>query len=153
MKTSLKKINFEYSQDERYFADLLCGGKIEVLEEKYGHLFDFREPAVKRAEFNALRSKLLPELMECFGGRCGLCIDGICEVDRKLAVDHFIPLSSNILNKELRHLSVEPGRKVATQSFGSNHPGNLVLACSACNSYKKHRFPDAELISRVLGVK
>lgn len=141
---------FGYPEDEQYFAGLLSGGKLDVLEEKYGHLFDFREPSLKRAEFNVLRGKLLPDLMRRFDGRCGLQIERICEGDVSLAVDHFIPLSSNILNKELRHLRAVAGKKVATQSFGSNHPDNLVLACSACNSYKKHRFPDKALVNKVL---
>ncbi|MBK7431316.1 MAG: HNH endonuclease [Bacteroidetes bacterium] len=31
------------------------------------------------------------------------------------------------------------GKKVATQSFGSNHIDNLVIACANCNNHKKHR--------------
>lgn len=77
---------------------------------------------------------------------------GICK-NSPLVLDHFIPLSSNTLNKLLRKLWAKPGRKVPTQSFGSNHPDNLVLACQRCNAYKKQRVPDRALVLRVIAAK
>jgi len=54
-------------------------------------------------------------------------------------VDHYIPLSTNELNKKLRNLKAEPGKKVKSQSFGSNDLDNFTLACSRCNGFKKHK--------------
>jgi 5-methylcytosine-specific restriction endonuclease McrA len=42
------------------------------------------------------------------------------------------------------------GEKVLAQSFGSNHPNNLILACERCNNYKKHRFLSREQLKRIL---
>lgn len=76
-----------------------------------------------------------------------------CEGNETLEVDHLIPLSSNVLNKTLRHLKAAKGKKVQTQSFGSNHPDNLILACTRCNAFKKNRMPDAGLLVRVHAAK
>ena len=46
----------------------------------------------------------------------------------------------------------EKGKKVLTQSFGSNHKNNLILACKNCNLHKKHRM-EKEVIQKVLKTK
>ncbi len=51
-----------------------------------------------------------------------------------------IPLSSNILNKDIHKVKAEKGKKVVAQSFGSNYKDNLLIACEKCNNHKKHRF-------------
>lgn len=104
----LLEFEFEYKEDEKFFADLLSDGDIERLKI-YKHLFDFRLPAMKRKEFNMLRNSIFSELMSQYGGSCGLRFYNICEGDQKLSVDHLIPLSSNILNKSLRHFCAKPG--------------------------------------------
>lgn len=100
--------------------------------------FDSRDLAVKRKEFNSSRNKLLKQLLEARGEKCQLRLFEECE--GKLVPDHMIPLSSNILNKYIYKLKAEKGKKIATQSFGSNHPENLLVACERCNNHKKHRF-------------
>lgn len=77
----------------------------------------------------------------------------LCDIERGINVDHLIPLSSNKLNKELRQLKALKGKKVLTQSFGSNNLSNLVLACKKCNSYKKHRFLSKAELKRILDLK
>ena len=67
---------------------------------------------------------------------------------RAEAVDHMIPLSSNVLNKSRGVPRVLP-KKVATQSFGSNDQTYFLLACSACNGFKFNRF-ERDLILKVL---
>jgi hypothetical protein len=42
------------------------------------------------------------------------------------------------------------GVKVEPQSFGSNHPRNLTLACRRCNGFKKHRILSAEVLKRLI---
>src|ERR687895_52403 len=62
-----------------------------------------------------------------------------CEINNPVAIDHVIPISSNVLNKHLRKSKpLVAGKKVPTESFGSNDMSNLVLACAKCNSNKKH---------------
>jgi len=73
---------------------------------------------------------------------CQLNLSNDCLGNQKLQVEHLIPLSSNKLNKRLRKRIAPPGKKVPTQSLGSNHISNLVLACEKCNRMKKHRLPD-----------
>lgn len=131
--------DFEYAEDRQYFIDLLASGDANRFEREFRDRFDFRPPAVKRREFNVLRKKLYPVLFKKYHGHCQLRIHPDCSKVKKFDVDHIIPLSTNVLNKQLRHLKAKPGRKVRTQSFGSNSPRNLILACSRCNQYKKHR--------------
>jgi 5-methylcytosine-specific restriction endonuclease McrA len=144
-------MNFEYAEDRRFFRKLLCerGRGLSA----FAHLFDFRPPHTKRAEFNRKMRKLRAELIARHGTVCQLRLVEDCSVKYGLAVDHLIPLSSNKLNKELRQLAAKPGRKVATQSFGSNDLGNLVLACGRCNGYKKHRFLEPSKIREILSRK
>lgn len=57
-----------------------------------------------------------------------------------ITIDHIIPLSTNVLNKDLRRMkSEEKGKKVQSESYGSNHYDNLIIACKNCNNHKKHR--------------
>ncbi|MFH0770097.1 MAG: HNH endonuclease signature motif containing protein [Candidatus Peregrinibacteria bacterium] len=146
-------MNFEHHADRVFFASLLCEGDVALLAELYGQLFDFRPPAVKRAEFNRLRPRLLADLIRQFGRVCMLQYPSLCQGGAILQVDHFIPLSSNVLNKMIRQLPSETGKKVQTQSFGSNNPANLLLACPRCNAFKKHRMPTRELMTTVNAIK
>lgn len=133
---------FEFLEDKQFFADLLCSGDTSVLETEHINLFDFRSPSLKRKEFNRMRPKFFKELIAKHGKVCQLHITPKCNLEKGLAIDHFIPLSSNELNKKLRHLKALPGKKVLSQSFGSNSIQNLLLACNRCNNYKKYRiFP------------
>ncbi|MBI2356051.1 MAG: hypothetical protein HYV13_02510 [Candidatus Doudnabacteria bacterium] len=132
-------MNFKYKADFKYFADLLSNGDIVKFKKQYKDYFDFRDPLIKRKEFNLLRDKIFKDLVKKYNGKCQLRLVKDCSVNATFVVDHFIPLSSNILNKKLRKLKTIKGKKVLTQSFGSNNPVNFVLACSKCNAYKKHR--------------
>ena len=65
------------------------------------------------------------------------------------------PERSNKLNKQLRgagtsRLAGGELKKAPTQSFGSNHERNLVLACHNCNSLKQNGFLEAGLFQQVL---
>lgn len=148
MKQDMNNI-FEFVEDEKYFANILCNGDIGILESKYSKMFDFRSPIVKRKEFNVIRNKIYSELVTKYGKICMLKMHPDCSPEKKLVVDHLIPLSSNILNKKLRGLKAELGKKVKSQSFGSNNVSNLILACERCNSYKKHNLPDKNLFQEV----
>jgi 5-methylcytosine-specific restriction endonuclease McrA len=102
-------------------------------------MFDFRNPLIKRKEFNLIRNKVYKELVLNYGEKCQLNLCSDCSKEKVFDVDHFIPLSTNKLNKELRKLQPETGKKVVSQSFGSNDISNLRLACKRCNSFKKHK--------------
>lgn len=142
------KLSFEFEADEEYFKNLLCSRdeKLEI----YHSLFDFREPTIKREEFNKIRNKLLDKLTIERGLKCELQFEDICDLNSGLNIDHMIPLSSNILNKKLRKLKSIKGKKIKTQSFGSNDEKNLLLACANCNSHKKHNFLDKEKIKLII---
>jgi 5-methylcytosine-specific restriction endonuclease McrA len=142
---------FEFPEDEKYFRHYLCD--IGETLERYESLFDLRPPAIKRAEFNSRRTLLLKSIREKYKDRCQLHFEGICDEQSGWVVDHLIPLSSNVLNKSIRHMSAALGKKVLTQSFGSNHPNNLILSCTKCNSCKKHNFLPREHIKRILQKK
>jgi len=144
-------MRFEFPEDEQFFHDLLCEPDEDL--RKYESLFDPRPSNVKRNEYNQQRDLLLSQLLEQYGGACQLQYRGVCDIQSGIAVDHLIPLSSNKLNKKLRHLSAPPGKKVPSQSFGSNHPNNLVIACCNCNNYKKHRFLSRDAMKRILHMK
>jgi len=132
-------INFEYPKDQQYFIDLLAKGDLDLFNNKYINLFDFRDTGIKRKEFNSIRNKVFNNLIIKYGKECQLKLLDNCEIDNNLVVDHYIPLSTNELNKKLRKLKPEIGKKVKTQSFGSNHIDNFKLACSKCNAFKKHK--------------
>jgi len=147
----MKTIPFEYETDRKFFSDLLCEEAERV--EKYLPLFDFRPPNEKRKEFNRVRDELLGQLVLLYGHVCLLGFEELCDLDSGIAVDHLIPLSSNKLNKEIRRREAEKGRKVVTQSFGSNNIENLIVACCNCNNHKKHRFLDKIHLRAILKLK
>jgi hypothetical protein len=141
-------MDFEFEEDKLFFQKLLC--KQGEAIDKYKRLFDFREVKLKRQEFNKIRSGVLKKYLAGKGQICELSFKDICDTKSGFNIDHLIPLSSNKLNKELRKLEADKGRKVATQSFGSNHEDNLLLTCKKCNSFKKHKFLGARLIEKIL---
>lgn len=132
-------MKFDYPEDKSFFIKLLGAGSEEEFDLGCSKLFDFREPAAKRAEFNSKRKDLYRLITSQRENRCQLKLLPDCEVDKNLVLDHMIPLSSNELNKKLRNMKAPEGKKVPSQSFGSNHPDNLLLACTKCNNHKKHR--------------
>ena len=93
------------------------------------------------------------ELIRRYGEVCQLHLVEECSLDHGLAVDHVIPLSSNKLNKELRKVPAQRGKKVPSQSFGSNDWSNLVSACGRCNGHKKHRLLEPAQIRQILSRK
>jgi 5-methylcytosine-specific restriction endonuclease McrA len=135
----MKSATFQFPEDRKFFVDRLANGDEQRFEKEFTVYFDFRSPAVKRREFGRIRNKRLAELIEEFGEVCQLGGHPDCSMEKNWEVDHFIPLSSNELNKKLRHMRPANGKKVPTQSFGSNNFKNLVLACRRCNAAKKHR--------------
>jgi hypothetical protein len=143
-------MSFEHQEDRQFFANLLAEGDMNQLDVAYSDLFDFRHPAIKRFEFNKTRKKVLAELIEKHKGECQLRIHPECTNTGTFEPDHIIPLSSNTLNKELRKMIGTAGVKVEPQSFGSNHPRNLTLACRKCNGFKKHRILSGEVLKRLI---
>lgn len=147
-------MKFKYPEYDQYFCGLLCEEGEDL--SKYDSLFDFREPpSIKRSELTGRKyTQAWGELEKRFGRRCQLkCVES-CEVDNPVVIDHVIPISSNVLNKNLRKSKpLVAGKKVPTESFGSNDISNLVLACAKCNSNKKHRFLDRERMRRILKAK
>ena len=101
---------------------------------------------------NRIRNKILYTLKNQHGIKCMLKLE-CCDLESGTAIDHMIPISSNKLNKELRNLKAEKGRKVKTQSFGSNHIDNLIIACNNCNNRKKHRMLNHDIIMYILKEK
>jgi len=142
-------MKFQFYKDKKYFAQICCNGDMAKLKD-YEVFFDFRAPLIKRAEFNENKRKYFPQLAEKYDKECKLKISPDCTPTSNLVIDHFIPLSSNELNKKLRHLKPQPGKKIPTQSFGSNNLKNLVIACSKCNFLKKHKLPTPELWQKVI---
>lgn len=143
-------MQFEFPEDQEFFASLLADGDTEYLTRAYSDLFDFRHPAIKRWEFDKTKKKVLQELIEKHKGECQLRIHPECSNIERFEPDHIIPLSSNVLNKELRHLERTSSAKVESQSFGSNHPRNLTLACRRCNGLKKHRILTGDILARLI---
>jgi len=141
-------IPFEFPEDRAFFAELLTENNISRLENEYAEFFDFRSPDLKRREFNGHRGIIFSEIFKRDKGQCQLRLSGCTHDKGPFVIDHFIPLSSNKLNRKLRGQKQKNGKKPKTQSFGSNNIKNLVLACESCNSLKKHRFLDP--ITRVL---
>lgn len=137
-------INFEYPEDREFFANLLTNGNINKLEE-FADMFDFRHPAIKRWEFNKTRKKVLANLLEKYSGKCQLKLHPDCSKEEIFEPDHIIPLSTNELNKKLRRMERTTSEKVPSQSFGSNHSTNLILACRRCNAFKKHKIIATDL--------
>ncbi|MFA5163249.1 MAG: hypothetical protein WC441_01845 [Patescibacteria group bacterium] len=131
--------NFQYKADYNYFLKKLADGDRILFKKKFLKMFDFRNPQVKRKEFNLIRNKVYKELVSKYGEKCQLNLCSDCSKIKSFDVDHSIPLSTNKLNKLLRKLEPEVGKKVASQSFGSNNILNLRIACKRCNSFKKHK--------------
>jgi hypothetical protein len=146
-------LHFEYPEDERYFHELLC--QVGESSATYYQLFDFRRVSEKRRDFQRVRDTHLRLLEERFGRTCLLRCAPDCDPRSGLTVDHVIPLSSNKLAKALRGLRARRSsdgnlQKVRSQSFGSNHPRNLVLACCNCNSFKQNRILRRDEIRQIL---
>ena len=139
-------MNFEYKEDKIFFQHLFkeFGGL-----ERNHDLFDSSDPLLKRQAFNRIRNKVFRKLQDKFGDICMLNFHADC-TNSADQVDHLIPLSSNILNKTIRTMKAEKGKKVSAQSLGSNNDRNFVLSCSRCNAAKKHHIPDSELLNKVL---
>jgi len=131
--------NFQYKADYNFFLNKLARGDLDLFKKKFLKMFDFRLPTIKRKEFNLIRNKVFKELVLKYGKKCQLNIHPDCSKEKKFDVDHFIPLSSNELNKNLRKLKPEIGKKILSQSFGSNDISNLRIVCKRCNSFKKHK--------------
>jgi len=117
----------------------LADGNEALFVKKFLKLFDFRDPKLKRKEFGLIRNKVYKKLVADHGEKCQLKLCADCSQEKVFAVDHFIPLSSNELNKKIRKLKASKGKKVLSQSFGSNDISNLRIACKRCNDFKKHR--------------
>ncbi|MCU0660390.1 MAG: HNH endonuclease [Candidatus Pacebacteria bacterium] len=143
-------MQFEFPEDQEFFSHLLANGDTNQLVVAYSDLFDFRHPAIKRWEFDKTSKNVLRDLVEKYNGECQLRLHPECSPSHGLEPDHIIPLSSNILNKELRKLTGTAGAKVLSQSFGSNHPRNLTLACRKCNGLKKHKILSGVAIHRLI---
>lgn len=137
--------SFSNKEDKDYFDSLFqdFGGLPKNID-----LFDFREPQIKRKEFNKIRSKIFQDLKSKFGSVCQLKCHQDC-TNSADEVDHLIPLSSNVLNKQLRGFRANNGKKAPTQSFGSNHPTNFVLSCTRCNAFKNNKIPTIDMIKYV----
>ena len=145
-------MKFRYREYEVYLSDRLCGEGESLA--KYSSLFDFAEPSSKRRALSPAKYKAAWAALQARHGRqCQLRYCEACDIDNPAAIDHVIPLSSNELNKIWRIKPLLPARKVAAQSFGSNDISNLVLACTACNAKKKHRFLERETMRRILEAK
>ncbi len=132
-------LHFEYQEDLKFFANILSNGNTDLFFQKYNYYFDFRNPSVKRKEFNKIRGQIFKKLVLTNGLKCQLRIHPDCSKVKKFNVDHLIPLSSNELNKKIRKMRSVAGKKVPSQSFGSNSIENLQIVCSRCNAFKKHR--------------
>lgn len=133
-----EQLTFEYPEDRKFFVDLMANGDEEKFDKEFSDYFDFNHPAIKREEFNKIRKRVLKDLIVQYGENCQLHLHPDCSKERVWQPDHIIPLSTNELNKKLRRMERTGVEKVARQSFGSNSPKNLILACKRCNAFKKH---------------
>lgn len=140
-------MKFEYKEDQQFFEVLLCKDGQSIND--YSKMFDFRNPPIKRAEFNKIKNHIMEVLISRHGSICMLDFDGICEIKSGLVIDHLIPLSTNKLNKDLRQMNSKKGKKVSSQSFGSNNIENFALACNNCNRFKKHKILDGKIIKKI----
>src|SRR3989344_9240106 len=94
-------LDFQYPEDKKFFVDLLAGGDEKRFESEFSNFFDFRQPAIKRREFNKTRKQVLKDLLKKNGEVCQLHLHPDCSKVKIWAPDHIIPLSSNELNKKL----------------------------------------------------
>ncbi len=133
---------YEYSfnkEDYNFFLNKLAKGNATLFEKKYRKMFDFRDPKIKREEFNKIRNDIFKKLVSKYGKKCQLNIHKDCSKIQSFDVDHYIPLSTNDLNKKIRKMKPKNGKKVPAQSFGSNDISNLRITCKRCNAFKKHK--------------
>jgi hypothetical protein len=126
-------------EDYDFFLNKLAKGNATLFEKKYRKMFDFRDPKIKRDEFNKIRNDIFKKLVSKYGKKCQLNIYKDCSKEQVFDVDHYIPLSTNELNKKLRGIKPKNGKKVPAQSLGSNDISNLRIACKRCNAFKKHK--------------
>jgi hypothetical protein len=131
-------IKFDNPEDKLFFEKLFC--RSGELIETYASYFDFRVPRIKKEEFDQIRDQLTTTMTQKLGDHCALSFHHICNPDSGMVVDHYIPLSSNELNKNLRKMKPSQYKLVPVQSFGSNHIDNLILVCENCYRHRKHRF-------------
>ena len=117
-------MQFEYPKDREFFVNLLAGGDEKKFETEFSDCFDFRHPTLKRREFNKTCKNVRSSLLEKYGEVCQLRIHPDCSKEKIWEPDHIIPLSTNELNKKLRHMARTSSKKISAQSFGSNHPKN-----------------------------
>lgn len=132
-------MDFKYSEDKKYFADVLSEGDVKKLENKFKDFFDFRPASIKRKEFNSKIRKLLPGITRRAKGICQ-----ICKIAKGTEVYHIVPLARNQLNKKFRKMNPTTIdgklKKVPAECYGSNNSANLQLVCKACNRKKWHNF-------------
>lgn len=133
-------MQFQYPEDRKFFVNFLAHGDESIFEHKFKQLFDFRDPDIKRKEFNSIRKQIYNKLLQKYGKVCQLKASSKCSFSDEFHVDHFIPLKSNELNKNIRKQKRTDSKKIPAQSFGSNHPDNFVLACKNCNRDKGYFF-------------
>jgi hypothetical protein len=126
-------------EDYNFFLNKLAKDDVVLFEKKYRKMFDFRDPKIKRDEFNKIRNNIFKKLISKYGKKCQLNIHKDCSKEEVFDVDHYIPVSTNELNKKLRGMKPKNGKKVPAQSFGSNDISNLRIACKRCNAFKKHK--------------
>jgi len=129
-------ICFKDKEEINFFKDLLETDNIL----NYLFLFDFRDEKIKRKEFNKQYKRIMKYLIEYYGKKCLLKTTPQCNINDGIHIDHLIPLSTNLINKKIRNIEKEFGKKVKTQSFGSNDIRNLIITCKHCNNNKKNRF-------------
>ena len=55
-------LDFEFIEDKIYFSKLLCEEGEDI--SKYSKLFDFRNPHIKRREFNKIRNSVLNQSLK-----------------------------------------------------------------------------------------
>jgi hypothetical protein len=139
-KTAVKldKSSFD-KEDYDFFLNKLAKGNTVIFEKKYLKMFDFRDPKIKRDEFNKIRNNIFKKLVSKYEKNCQLNLHKDCSKEKLFDVDHYIPLSTNELNKKIRGIKPKDGKKVPAQSFGSNDISNLRIACKRCNAFKKHK--------------
>jgi 5-methylcytosine-specific restriction endonuclease McrA len=147
-----RTLTFPFPDQERFFRDLLCVPGEDL--SRYADLFDFRDPRIKDDEFGRIKRKAWIDLEKQYGRICQLLYSPLCTPENATHVDHVIPRKSNILHRKRTGLhSMGNGRKVPSESLGSNEMVNLVPACAACNKNKKHRFLNKASMLRILKTK
>jgi len=131
-------MKFQFEEDRMFFERLLCTDGESL--ENFSSMFDFRPLAVKKEEYNDRKDDLLKQMIEQGKKECFLSFHHVCNPNSGITLDHFIPLSTQELNKELRKMKPSGYKLVPSQSFGSNHVDNLILVCNECFHHRKHRF-------------